>query len=115
MIIILLLCTVSTWDLAHHLKMLDSALDTLGSTPPAEQERLIEQCNELQKTWDDAESHFVLYVSHDNLDHLTQTIAELPALAVHAEYSHLYSHVDAIRAMLDDMWQASIPSYRTLL
>lgn len=113
--LILLLCSVATWDLHHQLTGLQQSLHTLGATAPSEQQSLVEQSRALTQQWDEAESRFVLYVSHDSLDHLTQMIAELPALAQHAEYSHLYSHVDAIAALLDDLWEASIPSYRTLL
>lgn len=106
---------LALWDLSRGLGKLNEALEEVKNTPPQQQALLQERCDKIPILWEQAESRFVLYVSHGTLDHLTQMIAELPALAQYQEYSHLYSHFDAITALLDDLWQSSVPSYRTLL
>ncbi|MEG1686480.1 MAG: DUF4363 family protein [Angelakisella sp.] len=113
--LILLTAGLALFDLWRGLEEINSALRQASATPPAQQQLLAEQSAALPELWNRLEKRFVLYVSHSTLDHITQLIAELPALARYGEYSHLYSHFDAILALLDDLWQSSLPSYRTLL
>lgn len=115
MCIILALCSFSTWNLYTGLQELNQSIMTLKDIPSGKQQLLVERSNALLEQWNKAEDKFVLYVNHDTLDHITQIIAELPELAAHAEYSHFYSKLDAIHSLLDDLWDASVPSYRTLL
>lgn len=112
---ILAFCSVALWDLWQQLDGLETSLTALRNTSIDQQQLLVERSQLLVDQWDTAESHFVLYVNHDTLDHITQMVAELPALAQFEESSHLYSHFDAISALLDDLWQSSLPTYRTLL
>ena len=113
--LILTLCSLATWDLRQGLDALENALGQMRQTPPEAQDSLVDQAQTLLELWNDKENRFVLYINHDTLDHITQMVAELPALARFEESSHLYSHLDAITALLDDLWQSSLPGYKTLL
>ncbi|MEG2074344.1 MAG: DUF4363 family protein [Angelakisella sp.] len=106
---------VSLWDLGQGLDELNTAVDDLRRTPPSEENRLTEKSARLLELWNKKEKRFVLYINHGTLDHITQIVAELPSLAQYGEYSHLYSKADAISALLEDLWQSSLPTYRTLL
>lgn len=105
----------SLWDLRHGISELNVALDDLRQTPPRQQQELTDKSRLLLELWNKKENRFVLYVNHGTLDHITQMVAELPALAQYGDFSHLYSKADSISALLDDLWQSSLPSYRTLL
>lgn len=106
---------VSLWDLGQGLDELNTAVDDLRRTPASEENRLTEKSARLLELWNKKEKRFVLYINHGTLDHITQIVAELPSLAQYGEYSHLYSKADAISALLEDLWQSSLPTYRTLL
>lgn len=106
---------VSLWDLGKGIEELQVALDDLRQTPAVQQQELIDKSRSLMELWDKKEGRFVLYVNHGTLDHITQIVAELPALAQYGDFSHLYSKADSIGALLDDLWQSSLPTYRTLL
>lgn len=112
---IIALAGLALWDLGQGVEELHVALDGLRQTPVDQQQALVDQSQHLMELWQQKENRFVLYVNHGTLDHITQMVAELPALAQYGEFSHLYSKVDSIGALLDDLWQSSIPSYKTLL
>lgn len=113
--VIVTLCSVATWDLRQGLDELEQSLTHMQETPHDDRAALEQQAQDLLDQWNRWEDRFVLYISHGTLDHITQMIAELPALARFEESSHLFSHLDAIAALLDDLWQSSLPSYKTLL
>lgn len=103
------------WDLGRGLEELNMAVDDLRQTSAKEQQALMEKSSGLLDLWNEKERRFVLYLNHGTLDHITQIVAELPSLAQYGEYSHLFSKADSISALLDDLWQSSLPTYRTLL
>lgn len=118
--IFLIICIVSIaglalWDLDKGLTELNAAVDDLRATPMEQQQALTDKSSHLLDLWNAKESRFVLYINHGTLDHITQIVAELPSLAQYGEFSHLYSKADSISALLDDLWQSSLPTYRTLL
>lgn len=115
MVLVVGSATISLLDLRHGLDQLETALEAAKSTAPQQHELLVERCVAIPEIWERAESRFVLYISHNTLEHVAQMVYELPQLAIYADYSELYSHLDAVSALLDGLWQTSVPSYRTLL
>lgn len=105
----------SLWDLHSGITELQAAIDDLRQTPTNQQQELTDKSLSMLELWNKKEARFVLYVNHGTLDHITQMVAELPALARYGDFSQLYSKADSIGALLDDLWQSSLPSYRTLL
>lgn len=115
LVLILIACFLSTWDLRSQLDLLNAELAELRQTPYDRSDLLLERSRRLNQSWNDAEEHFVLYINHTILDTVTQIVAGLPALAQHDDHAQLFSSVDTIIALLDDVWKNYLPSYRTLL
>ena len=117
LVLIISVSTLSLYDLREKVDHMNGQIDAARSVSPdqASPQELSHIGSELRGQWEEMESRLVLYINHGTLDHITQIFAELPALAAHENYAEFYGRMDIAAALLDDLWKASLPSYRTLL
>lgn len=90
-------------------------LQDLAQGPNRDPELLAKKSRDFFDDWDKREEILVLYISHGTLDHITQLIAELPALAQYEDWSSFMGRLDVVSALIDDLWRSYNPSYRNLL
>ncbi len=105
----------STFEIADIVDDLENQLDIIRTTPQEDRETLLIASDNLHRSWEEYEDRMVLFVNKDALDTISLQITEIPALVEYGEYSFLYSKVDSTSELLDDMWKATMPGYRTLL
>ena len=114
--ILLSISGYSLWDMSRNvIKLNDAARQLSMMDPQKDHDQLVKKSTEFVSLWNDCESHFIFYIHHDVLDHVTQLVAELPALARFEEYGAFYSQIDSFLALLDDLWNSALPSYRNLM
>lgn len=89
------------------------ALRSYGEAPDTGE--LVARSQALFEDWNRREGVLVLYIRHDILDQITQLLAELPALAEFEDWAAFFGRLDVVEALLEDLWQAQMPSYRNLL
>ncbi|MEA5012378.1 MAG: DUF4363 family protein [Angelakisella sp.] len=116
LIVILGISSYSLWDMSQNVVKLNSSAHELAALDPqTQQELMVTKSTEFVDLWNECEDHMIFYIHHDVLDHVTQLVAELPALARHQEYGLFYAQIDSFVALLDDLWNSALPSYRNLL
>lgn len=118
-ILLALILTLACWslrDLTRNIGELDDACDLAREASMTESdEALAQRGRALLDLWNEKEARFVLYIQHDNLDHLTQEFASLAGMAQYGDRAGFASALDSILSLLDDIRHSAIPSYRNLL
>ena len=114
LVLILSVSLFSLWDMKQCIEKIELSARELRDTAP-DDPLMTEKSISFVEQWNQTEGRLIFYVHHDVLDHITQLVAELPALARHGEYGALYARIDALSALMDDLWNSAIPNYRNLL
>lgn len=113
---IICLASYSLHDLRRNVgELKDACGETRAMVYNADDRTLSGKGRELLDMWNEKEARFVLYIQHDNLDHLTQEFSKLASMAEFGDMPGFSSTLDAILALLDDVERSAIPGYRNLL
>ena len=104
----------SLWDMGQSIQWLMEEARSLRNIQPGAP-HIEDKSLRFVSCWEEAENRLIFYIHHDTLDHISQLIYELPALACYEEYGAFYGRLDALEAIFEDLWKSSIPSYRNLL
>lgn len=113
LVVLLSVSGYSLWSLRQLTTQLTQTAQQLRALPT--DGPLEEASRDLVRQWEKAEDQLVLYVNHEKLERISQTAAELLALAQYEDYSIFYSKVDLLITQLDGLWEESLPNYRNLL
>ncbi len=113
LVVLLSVSGYSLWSLRQLTTQLTQTAQQLRELPT--DGPLEEASRDLVRQWEKAEDQLVLYVNHEKLERISQTAAELLALAQYEDYSIFYSKVDLLITQLDGLWEESLPNYRNLL
>lgn len=113
LVVLLSVSGYSLWSLHQLTTQLTQTAQQLRELPT--DGPLEEASRDLVRQWEKAEDQLVLYVNHEKLERISQTAAELLALAQYEDYSIFYSKVDLLITQLDGLWEESLPNYRNLL
>ena len=113
LVVLLSVSGYSLWSLRQLTTQLTQTAQQLRELPT--DGPLEEASRDLVRQWEKAEDQLVLYVNHEKLERISQTAAELLALAQYEDYSTFYSKVDLLITQLDGLWEESLPNYRNLL
>ena len=116
LILLALLLSVSgysLWNVFDQTKTLIHSAEQLRQLPFSGS--LEESSTAFLRQWERTENQLVLYVNHEKLERISQTAAQLPALARYGDYSSFYSQVDLLLCQLEGLRENALPNYRNLL
>lgn len=114
-VFVLFIAGVALYDLSLGVNRLLEVIDEIKEIPEDQIDLLTEKSLELRDKWEKEEEHFVLYINHGTLMHISQLANELPELARHGSTDLLFSKIDAMNMLVNDLLRDNIPSYRNML
>lgn len=114
--VIIVAASYSLHDLKVNIGELNDACAAMqAKASTADEAEMAEDGRALLELWNKKEARFVLYIQHDNLDHLTQEFSQLAELGRYGDRAQYYAKLDSILSLLDDIERSAVPGYRNLL
>lgn len=117
LVLLAIILSISCWsmlDMGHKLQWLIEEASSLRKVQPGAPQ-IEDKSLRFVSCWEEAENRLIFYIHHDTLDHISQLVYELPALAHYEEYGDFYGRLDALEALFKDLLKSSVPNYRNLL
>ena len=78
-------------------------------------ETAVKESENIQKKWDEKETWLLLYVKHNEIDTINQSISELKFLIQYQDTAEFCSKINETITMIEHVWESELPIFKNIL
>ena len=78
-------------------------------------EKAVKESEKIQKQWDKQEKWLLLYVKHNEIDTINQSISELKFLIQYQDTAEFCSKINETITMIEHVWESELPIFKNIL
>ena len=78
-------------------------------------EKAVKESENIQKKWDEKEKWLLLYVKHNEIDTINQSISELKFLIQYQDTAEFCSKINETITMIEHVWESELQIYKHIL
>ena len=78
-------------------------------------EKAVKASENIQKQWDEQEKWLLLYVKHNEIDTINQSISELKFLIQYQDTAEFCSKINETITMIEHVWESELPIFKNIL
>lgn len=78
-------------------------------------EKAVKESENIQKQWDEQEKWLLLYVKHNEIDTINQSISELKFLIQYQDTAEFCSKINETITMIEHVWESELPIFKNIL
>lgn len=78
-------------------------------------EKAVKESERIQKQWDKQEKWLLLYVKHNEIDTINQSISELKFLIQYQDTAEFCSKINETITMIEHVWESELPIFKNIL